>query len=109
MFSPSDFVNKGRLPIRLYLLDVSFITNRINRNLGRQVEGMYTVVRTNVVYCQLITLGSWARLVKEKDSSRLLLVLKISHIGSEVAFSSGTQSIDKVDFTFLIKSFRLRN
>ena len=69
---------------------------------------MYTVVRTNVVYCQLIILGSWARLVKEKNSSRLLLVLK-SHIGSEVALSSRTQSIGKLDFNFLTKSFKLRN
>ena len=71
------------------------------------MQGMYTVVRTNVVYCQLIILGPWARLVKEKNSSRLLLVLK-SHIGSEVAFSSGTQSIGKLDFNFLTKSFKLR-
>ena len=69
---------------------------------------MYTVVRTNVVYCQLIILGSWARLVKEKNSSRLLLVLK-SHIGSEVALSSRTQSIGKLDFKLLTKSFKLRN
>ena len=68
---------------------------------------MYTVVRTNAVYCQLI-IRSRVSLVKEKKFSRLLLVLK-SHIGSEVALSSRTQSIGKLDFNFLTKSFKLRN